>query len=99
MVLNSVVVVDGWVYMIASAENMVGGSINDGGGGGSATTETSPEESNDVIWEDGVREVLYFIISALITFSSACKAWTCCCRAEMAPMHPYTGSLSLTFAS
>lgn len=49
MVLNSVVVVDGWVYMIASAENMVGGRINDGGGGGSATTETSPEESNDVI--------------------------------------------------
>lgn len=100
MLLNSVVVVDGWVYNVASAEDIVEGRIVNGGGGGSVAMDTAPEESNDVIWEDGMRVVvLYFIISALITFSSICKAWTCCCRAEMAPMHPYTGSLNLTFAS
>lgn len=42
---------------------------------------------------------LYFSISSLIAFSSACKDWTCCCKADIAPMHPYTGSLSLRLAS
>lgn len=42
---------------------------------------------------------LYLSIAALTALSSACKDWTCCCKAEIAPMHPYTGSLSLTFAS
>jgi hypothetical protein len=31
---------------------------------------------------------LYLSISLLNTLSSACKDWTCCCNAEIAPMHP-----------
>lgn len=95
------VVVEGWVYMVASwVEDIVEGRIVTGGcgcGGGGSTVamDTAPEDSND-----GMSVVvLYFIISALITFSSACNAWTCCCREEIAPMHPYTGSLNRTFAS
>lgn len=53
-------------------------------------------------WEEMIHAAslyLYFSISALIAFSSACKVWTCCCKADIAPMHPYTGSLSLKLAS
>lgn len=31
---------------------------------------------------------LYFKISALTAVSSASKAWTCCCKAAIAPMQP-----------
>jgi hypothetical protein len=42
---------------------------------------------------------LYLCISSLIALSSPNNDWICCCKDEIAPMHPYTGSLSLTFAS
>ena len=38
-------------------------------------------------------------ISVLIALSSACRVWICCCKADISPMHPYTGSLILRFAS
>lgn len=31
---------------------------------------------------------LYLSISALTALSSACKTWTCCCNAEIAPIQP-----------
>jgi hypothetical protein len=31
---------------------------------------------------------LYFRISVLTAVSSASKAWTCCCKAAIAPMQP-----------
>lgn len=42
---------------------------------------------------------LYLNISVLTALSSACRVWICCCKADISPMHPYTGSLSLKFAS
>lgn len=65
-----------------------GGWVVDGSG---AAIETAPDESM-ATWEEGGTRLaslhLYFIISALTAFSSACKDWTCCCKAEIAPMHP-----------
>lgn len=88
------------------------GGAGGGGGGGGAEIETAPEELGRIgmwwwwwWWEEGGMMLvvaslsLYLSISALTALSSACKDWTCCCKAEIAPMHPYTGSLSLTFAS
>lgn len=76
------------------------GRVGGGGGGGGggcgagtgdgAATETAPEESK-ATWDDGIilaSLYLYFNISVLTAFSSACKDWTCCCKAEIAPMHP-----------
>ena len=78
----------------------------DGVCGGGAMTETPLELWNPATWElEGKIKVatasrcLYLRIADRTAVSSDCKAWTCCCRAEIAPMHPYTGSLSLTFAS
>lgn len=62
----------------------------------------SAEETKATCWEEIILAAslyLYFSISALIAFSSACKVWTCCCKADIAPMHPYTGSLILKLAS
>jgi len=75
-----------------------------GGGGGGAAIETAPDEGSiGTWWEEGgimwASLSLYLSISALTTLSSACKDWTCCCKPEIAPMHPYTGSLSRTLAS
>lgn len=69
-----------------------GGGGGDGAvvGGGGAATETAREESK-AAWDDGIILVslyLYFNISALTALSSACNDWTCCCKAEIAPMHP-----------
>ena len=79
---------------------------SDGLCGCGAMTETPPELWNPATWEfEGTIKVatasrcLYLRISDRTAVSSACKAWIWCCRAEIAPMHPYTGSLSLTFAS
>lgn len=61
----------------------------------------SPEETK-IAWEEirlAASLYLYFSISALTAFNSACKDWTCCCKADIAPMHPYTGSLNLKLAS
>ena len=38
-------------------------------------------------------------ISLLTALSSAWRVWICCCKADISPMHPYTGSLNLKFAS
>lgn len=38
-------------------------------------------------------------IWVLMELRSDCKVWSWCWRAEMTPMQPYTGSLSLRFAS
>lgn len=73
-----------------------------GGGGGGAAIETAPDEGSIATWEEGIMLAslsLYLSISPLTALSSACKDCTCCCKAEIAPMHPYTGSLSLTLAS
>lgn len=59
-------------------------------------------EGTKAAWEEirlAASLYLYFSISALTAFSSACNDWTCCCKAEIAPMHPYTGSLNLKLAS
>lgn len=69
-----------------------GGGGGGGGGGavGGAESETAPEESK-ATWEEEIMFAslyLYFSISALTALSSACRDWTCCCRAEIAPMHP-----------
>lgn len=81
-----------------------GGSGGGGGGresgGGAAAMETAPDvESKDgsILLDDSL--YLYFNISDLTALNSDCRNCTCCCNAEIAPMHPYTGSLSLTFAS
>ena len=78
----------------------------DGVCGCGAMTETPPELWKPATWGlEGTIKVatasrwLYLRISDRTAVSSACKAWTWCCRADIAPMHPYTGSLSLTFAS
>ena len=85
-----------------------GGGVVGGGVGGGAAIETAPEEVSKAKWwwwwwwEEGMifaSLYLYLSISVLTALSSACKDWTCCCKAEIAPMHPYTGSLSLTLAS
>jgi hypothetical protein len=77
-----------------------GGGRNTGGGDSGG----APEETKSAgVLEEMMLLVasLYFCfnISVLTAFSSACKDWICCCKAEIAPMHPYTGSLSLKFAS
>lgn len=67
-----------------------GGACAGGCAGGGAATETAPEESK-AIWEGGMilaSLYLYFSISALTALSSACRDWTCCCKAEIAPMQP-----------
>jgi len=65
--------------------------------------EIASAEETKAAWLEEMRLAaslyLYFSISALIAFSSACKDWTCCCKVDIAPMHPYTGSLSLKLAS
>lgn len=96
-----------WMYMEEEEEvwGIEGGGSGGGGGGGGggAAIETAPAEGSIATWwEEGIMWAslsLYLSISALTTLSSACKDWTCCCKAEIAPMHPYTGSLSLTLAS
>ncbi|WVZ03223.1 hypothetical protein V8G54_024029 [Vigna mungo] len=37
--------------------------------------------------------------SACASANWVCKTSTCCCREDMAPTHPYTGSLTLALAS
>lgn len=73
-------------------EEEVGGRGGGGGGGGGGTiTEISPEEGSIAMWEEGIMLAslsLYLSISDLTALSSACKDWTCCCKAEIAPMHP-----------
>lgn len=75
-----------------------------GGGSGTAIEIAAPEELGSIvvgIWWRGREEgtimlvwccvaslSLYLSISALTALSSACKDWTCCCKAEIAPMHP-----------
>lgn len=72
----------------------------DGAWGASATVIAAPVIPVDVIIKLFVASLyLYLKISVLIALSSACKDWTCWFKVEIAPMHPYTGSLSLTFAS
>lgn len=59
-----------------------------------AGIDASPDETTKAAaWEEKRVAVaaslyLYFSISALTACSSACKDWTCCCRADIAPMHP-----------
>lgn len=55
--------------------------------------ETTPDENKGLLDEIIVLAVaaslyLYFIISVLIAFSSACKDCTCCCKLEIAPKQP-----------
>lgn len=80
-----------------------GGGVAGGGTDGSSVIDMAPEETK-AAWVEAMMLVaaslyLYFSISPLIALSSACNDCTCCCKAEIAPMHPYTGSLSLKFAS
>lgn len=83
-----------------------GGGGGRGGGGdgeiacGGAAMETTPGETNEdeTIWV-AASLYLYLSISVLIALSSACKDWSWCCKADITPMQPYTGSLSLKFAS
>jgi len=67
----------------------VGGGGVEGAGDGAAI-ETAPEESK-ATWEEWIMFAslyLYFSISFLTALSSASNDWTCCCKAEIAPMHP-----------
>lgn len=74
----------------------VGGAV-----GGVAVAETSPavgEIKAAILWEEELEELgegmmmaclyLYLKISVLIELRSACKVWSWCWRAEMAPMQP-----------
>lgn len=77
-----------------------------GGGGmvrGGAAIEVAPEGTNSAAVEEMMLPVaslyFWFNISFLTALSSACKDRICCCKAEIVPMHPYTGSLSLKLAS
>lgn len=86
---------DAAVYMEEEDEaGAAGGPVGAVMGGSGATKETSPEEARRAAAWDAGRTVapadlyLYFNISALTAASSASKAWTCCCKAEIAPMHP-----------
>lgn len=81
-----------------------GGSGGGGGWGGGFDVErdgadeapaidTTPDENKGLLDEIIVLAVaaslyLYFIISVLIAFSSACKDCTCCCKLEIAPKQP-----------
>lgn len=90
-----------WMYM-EEEEEFGGRGGGGGGGGGGVAIETDPEDWSIGTWEEDIMLAslsLYLSISPLTTLTSACKDWTCCCKAEIAPMHPYTGSLSLTLAS
>ena len=94
-------------------DDKTGGGGGGGGGGGvggggrrvrcGAAMETAPKGTKSAGLEEMMLLVaslyLYFNISVLTELSSACKECICCCKAEIAPMHPYTGSLSLKFAS
>lgn len=93
---------------VEDEENTTGGG---GGGdreiacGGAAMETTWPgeitkeEEETLMLWVAAASLYLYLSISALIAFTSTCKDWSWCCKADITPMQPYTGSLSLKFAS
>lgn len=69
-----------------------------GDGVATVTTVEPPLVSEDskVTWEAEELGIivlaaslyLYFMISALTVLISDCKFWTCCCKAEIAPIHP-----------
>lgn len=75
------------------------------GGGGSSGEETNVTGLSLELQPCGEFKLivaslcLYFNISARTALSSAVRDWICCCNAKIAPVHPYTGSLSLKFAS
>lgn len=96
------VTIEGW-----GGRNTIGGGGSGGGGGGTVfcggaaiiETKSAGLEEIEIILLLEASLYFCFNISALTALSSVCKDWICCCKAEIAPMHPYTGSLSLKFAS
>jgi len=59
------------------------GSIGNDVEGGRVAIDTSSEEGSML-----ASMSLYLCISSLIALSSPNNDWTCCCKDEIAPMHP-----------